>query len=159
MKGRRTLSQQYQDENLEAKGYLYHLEDREDELEELKNPPADRDEGMPRGPGVGDPTSSQAVALTNPEIVRMEKWLDAIRDMETRLPLHLRIFLKHRRLYRNEQGPKGWVYPTQKGYAADIAAETGQPEEKTWRSRNTMYRYSEELIHVTVRLAIRRGLL
>ena len=115
--------------------------------------------GMPHGSGVGNPTIKKAVSLA--EIERMKKWIMTIEYMERTLSEKRLAFLEFRRraecLDRSRDvGRPGWVDYVQARYAEwhDTRYGHGYPP-----SKRTMIDWMDNIIDVTVRIAIKQGVL
>lgn len=115
--------------------------------------------GMPKGFELSRPTESKAISLV--DLQQQELWIMTIEDVHSILTDKKMIFLNARRLaeimcHTGEQGRPGWVSETAKIYCSEIEKKYGYynlPNVKTVRE------WWREIIHLTVRIAQRRGCL
>jgi len=116
--------------------------------------------GMPKGSDVGNPTLNKAVTLT--ELERQKLWIMTIEAMEMTLSEKKQAFLELRRRAeelnskKREKGRPGWIDYVQPRYA--------DWHERRYScafvpSKRVMYNWMDELIDITVRIAIRGGIL
>ena len=114
--------------------------------------------GMPHGSGTSNPTESKAISLA--ELERQKLWIMTVEDAEKVFGERKREFLNIRRYADSEEssgvGRPGWVDCVQARYAAWHESRYGKADVP---AKVTMYRWWDEIIEVTVRIAIKRGLM
>ncbi|WP_373325644.1 hypothetical protein [Sporomusa paucivorans] len=114
--------------------------------------------GMPHGSGVGNPTMHKSIKLMDLEYHK--KWLIVIEMMERTLSEKRQVYLEFRRraecLDNNAVGRPGWVGYVQARYADWHERRYGQGYPP---SKQTMSKWMNDIVDVTVRLAIRQGIL
>ncbi|MCM0759964.1 hypothetical protein M7775_15505 [Sporomusa sphaeroides DSM 2875] len=114
--------------------------------------------GMPHGGGVGNPTMHKSIKLMDLEYHK--KWLIVIEMMERTLSEKRLTFLDLRRraecMGNNNVGRPGWVGYTQVKYADWHDRRYGR---EFVPSKRVMYNWMDNIVEITVRLAIRQGLL
>ncbi|MDR3565557.1 MAG: hypothetical protein P4N59_29535 [Negativicutes bacterium] len=115
--------------------------------------------GMPKGTDVGRPIENLGISLVSMEETRL--WVMAIEDTEKCLGEKKLAFLNVRRWVHRQQevgntenGRPGWVDESQARYADWFYRRF---DTVSCPSRNTMFKWWEEIINVTVRIAIARG--
>lgn len=107
---------------------------------------------------VGNPTESKALKLE--KLRRSKDWIKLIRAVEENLSIKQKIFLELRRKYRDRRGPHGWAVSVQWEYAQEMARRTGKKPKHFWiKHQNTFTGWWNRIVDITVREAIRRGLL
>lgn len=92
------------------------------------------------------------------------RWLDLIADVERSLTQEQKVLLEVRRQANNQRGGQpgrpGWLAYAQSRYPLVMAQRTGKSAEAFYISTsNTFYRWWEQLVLNTARIAARRGLL
>ena len=113
--------------------------------------------GMPHGSGIGKPAENKAITLTDLEVKKF--WIMTIEDAESTLSDKKNIFLELRRRAEQidairEVGRPGWVDYVQVRYADWHEREYGKA---CLLSKNTLHGWWNEIVDVTVRIAIKRG--
>lgn len=116
--------------------------------------------GMPKGSDTGNPTLNKAVTLT--ELERQKLWIITIESMESTLSEKRRIFLEFRR--RAEALQKEHDSPGRPGWVEYVQIRYGEWHEYRYGkgfvpSRHALHKWLNELIEITVRIAIRQGIL
>ena len=113
--------------------------------------------GMPHGSGTSNPTEQRALSLT--ELERQKLWIMTVEDAEKVFGEKKREFLNMRRYADGVEstcvGRPGWVDCVQARYADWHEQRYGKA---CAPARMTMYKWWDEIVEVTVRIAIRRGL-
>jgi hypothetical protein len=115
--------------------------------------------GLPHGTDIGMPTENKGVALA--ELEEKELWLKTIEDAESTLSEKKQAFIEFRRRaeqldFVKEVGRPGWVDYVQVRYADWHEKKYGKAY---LPSKNTLHSWWNEIVDVTVRIAIRRGCL
>jgi hypothetical protein len=115
--------------------------------------------GMPHGSGTGNPTVNKAITLS--ELEHQKKWLMTIECMESTLSEKRKAFLEFRRRAEQldngcEVGRPGCLDYVQVKYAEWHQKRYGYGFPP---SKQTMCRWMKDIIDVTVRIAIRQGVL
>ena len=115
--------------------------------------------GLPRGNGIGRPTENKGLILA--ELEETHAWLQTIEDAESTLSEKKQAFLDIRRRaeqleFVREVGRPGWVDYVQVQYADWHERNYGT---EYLPSKKTLHLWWNEIIDVTVRIAIRRGCL
>ncbi|GMB01059.1 hypothetical protein [Pelosinus sp. IPA-1] len=113
--------------------------------------------GMPHGSGIGKPAENKAITLTDLEIKRL--WIITIENAESTLSNKKKAFLEFRRraeIIENakEVGRPGWVDYVQVRYADWHEKEYGKT---CLLSKNTLHSWWNDIVDVTVRIAIKKG--
>lgn len=114
--------------------------------------------GMPTGTDVGRPVENMGLSLAQMEDTRL--WIITIEDTEKCLGEKKLAFLSARRWVHNQQlddgkeGRPGWVDASQAKYAEWFFRRYGRP---SYPDRRTVFRWWDEIVNVTVRIAIARG--
>jgi len=162
---RGNLRNRHQKQNEIVEDYLINYEDH---LEILAQRLADLEggtksclagDGQPRGSDTSDPTGNKGRALTDPDLEKLRRWVLFIEEVVLALPPNFQIIVKRRREYRHKNGPYGWVYPVQQGFAKDMAELYKTSELKEWKSGSTIKNYLKEIQEIVARLAMREKLL
>lgn len=151
-------------DNEEAAGWLLYYPIRrrqyyQDRLEAL---------GGTRSPeirvksGPGNPTMQKALKLSALDDVGC--WLEAIELVESVLGEKKLAFLRVRReaAYLQERFVRGrpaWVVYTQHQYADEMAKKYQSQPEKFWISERTLKTWWQEIVDLTVRIALKKDLL
>lgn len=114
--------------------------------------------GMPGGTEVGRPCENKAISLAEQEDQRL--WLMTVEDAERVFGEKKLAFLDCRRwVHQHNQttitnGRPSWIEDTQDKYANWFARRYGKA---SYPGRTTLFKWWEEIINVTVRIAIARG--
>ena len=116
--------------------------------------------GMPTGTDVGTPCENMGLSLAQMEESRL--WIMTIEDTERTLGEKKLAFLDARRWVDKQQrksdtpgkGRPPWVDVTQARYADWFLRRFNN---MSYPNRNTIFKWWEEIINVTVRIAIARG--
>ena len=116
--------------------------------------------GMPHGSGVGNPTQQKAVTLT--ELERQKNWIMTVEAMERTLSEKRRAFLEFRRRAEGLDGKQ--ERPGRPAWSGYVQVRYGEWHERRYGvavvpGRKTMDNWINEMIDVTVRIAIRKGCL
>lgn len=116
-------------------------------------------DGMPHGSGVSNPCQNKAITLT--EIEKYKNWLMVIEKVESMLNEKSSEFLRLWRLAEHKEkqrevGRPPWYNEVRNGYAKFFERRYGK---YFLPSNGTLKQWRLKLIEVTVRLAIRKGLL
>lgn len=151
-----------QQDKLAAEWLLqYHERKKEYQRRQAENCmlSAVRYNGLPHGNGVGRPTETKGLLVV--EMEKIQAWLQTIENAESTLSEKKQAFLDFRRRaehldFTREVGRPGWVDYVQVKYA-------------DWHERNydtdylpskkTLHLWWNEIVNVTVRIAIARGCL
>jgi hypothetical protein len=115
--------------------------------------------GMPHSTDIGRPAENKGIALIELEEKRL--WIMTIKDAESTLSEKKQAFIEFRRRaeeldFIKEVGRPGWVDYVQVKYAEWHEREYGKAY---LPSKNTLHSWWNEIVDVTVRIAIRRGCL
>ncbi|GAV24792.1 hypothetical protein ciss_07250 [Carboxydothermus islandicus] len=154
---------EFKKENRKVANWLLFYEERKAEYERLREAIIESSpcltDAVPGGKNaVSDPTARKAVELAR--LQETEKWLQLVEEVENRLPLKMKVFLRLRREYRYRTGRNGWIAPVQWRYAQELAKILGKNPEDTWiESRTTFYYWWERIVEYAARLAAKKGLL
>lgn len=115
--------------------------------------------GMPHCTDISQPTQNKAVTLT--ELEHKKQWIMTIEQMERTLSEKRKAFLEFRRradtIKENcDVGRPGWVDYVQARYADwhDVRYGYGYPP-----SKQTMCKWMNDIVDVTVRIGIKNGVL
>lgn len=144
-------------------GWLLYYHERAQELEEKReaimstlSPGSAMKDNKVQSSAISDPTGRVGSKLA--ELARDEQWLKLVEDVEKNLPQKRLIFLRLRREYRYNRGPKGWTVLVQKRFSQELAWRTGNND--TWvSSRETLWRWWNDIILFATGMAKGRGLL
>lgn len=112
--------------------------------------------------GPGNQTMQKALKLS--ALNDAECWLETIELVESILGEKKLVFLRVRReaAYiqdRFERGRPAWVVYTQHQYADEMAKRYQSQPEKFWISERTLKTWWQEIVDLTVRIALKKGLL
>lgn len=160
-----TLEQARRAENRKCEDWLLFADDRAKMLrqqrDEMLVPSSISRDGMPGAPlFVSNPTMNTALAVASLPLDEAEAWLDLMRLIETGLPTHLQVFLDLRRQTRHCRGNKGWVGFVQSRYPVVMEKATGKPAKEHYVAhRSTFTEWWHDIVEITARLAIRKGML
>lgn len=160
-----TLEQARKSENRTVEDWLLYAEDRAKILRQQRNdmltPAGVSCDGMPGAPYyVSNPTANTAIAAASIPLDTAEAWVELVRLVEIGLPTHLQVFLELRRQTRHCRGNKGWVAFVQSRFPQEMEKATGKPAKDHFVShRSTFTDWWNVVLDITVRLAIRKGLL
>ena len=114
--------------------------------------------GMPHGSGTSNPTEQRALSLA--ELERQKLWIETVEDVEKIFGERKREFINMRRYAESVEsdcvGRPGWVDCVQARYASWHESRYGKANVP---GRMTMYGWWDEIVDVTVRIAIQKKLL
>jgi len=152
----------YQLENKKAARWLLAYPERKQAYFEMLNNVqfigAAVNDGMPRSTEIGRPAEKKGIRLADIDKARL--WLMAIEDAEKTLGEKKLAFLDIRRQAEkqksNSPGRPGWIDYTMSRYADWHSRRYGGDYVPSY---NTLRTWWQEIIDVTVRIAIRRGCL
>lgn len=160
-----TLEQARRSENRICEDWLLFANDRarilRQQRDDMLTPSSSVSDGMPGAPGhISNPTMNTALAVASLPLDEAEAWLDLVRLVEIGLPTHLQVFLDLRRQTRDCRGNKGWVAFVQSRYPMEMEKATGKPASEHFVAhRSTFTEWSNHIVEITARLAIRKRLL
>ncbi len=112
--------------------------------------------------GPGNQTMQKALRMS--ALDHVEDWLKIIELVENVLGEKKLVFLKVRREAsyiqdRFVRGRPAWVVYTQHHYANEMAKKYQSQPEKFWLSERTLKSWWQEIVELTARLALKKGLL
>jgi hypothetical protein len=117
--------------------------------------------GIPQGKGISDPTAQKVIKLDS--LKNDELWLTTIKDVEKIVSPQKKVFIEVRRRAEESRnagiatvGRPGWVSYTQATYADKIYRMYGYEQVP---SERTMMSWWNQIVELTVRVAIKRGCL
>jgi len=147
----------FQNENKQAAKWLLEYPERRQAYIEKSNIQfigAAVNDGMPRGYDTGRPCESKGIRLADLEIER--QWIITIENVEKTLGPKKLAFLDIQKNRSNSVGRPGWIDYTMARYADWHNRNYGGDYVPSY---NTLKVWWQEIIDITVRLAIRRGCL
>ncbi len=113
--------------------------------------------GLPGGTDIGCPTEIKSISLADQEKTRL--WIITIEKAESCLNEKKLAFLDARRwAYHNtnDRGRPGWTDITLQRYSDWFYRKYGRIN---YPDRHTMYKWWEEILNITIRIAIKTGCL
>lgn len=111
---------------------------------------------------VHDSVANTVIKLTDIKLIKLEKEIQLVDDVLRLLSLEKRTFLQLRQRYNNTWGGRhkyNAYAKIQHEYAETMSGLTGKEVEDVWKSERTLKAWWEEILNMTVRLALKRNLL
>lgn len=161
----KTLDQQRKAEDRVCEDWLLFAEDRAQTLaerrEEVLHSSSAPNNGQPGAPYyVSRPTENTGLACATIRVEEAQAWVDLMKIVAEGLPTHLQVFLDLRRKTRFQRGNQGWVAYVMAHYPIEMERATGKSASVHYVShRSTFTVWWRDIVNITARLAIRRGML
>lgn len=163
----KTLKDELEAHDRKVAGWLLYHEERKKELQEEEKEIREGSisavsfshEAKPVTNNIHDSVVSAVIKLDS---IKKAKEIQLVEDIIKMLPLEKRVFLRLRQKYNNTRGSRhkyNAYIKIQIEFAEEMSRITGMSEEEVWKDESTLKKWWRELLDITVKLALKRGLL